>query len=192
MPAIPINPGDGMALGANLPAFGRTLRGGIPWVNSWLIFLLIFGTIIVLADGFTRDALPDEGTVAATPVLEYESFWAASVFALVSFPLCYFYARKTGASRGESILFWFVLDTVAYAKDFAYIRVPGLPLFITDVVLALFLLSFFRKMGFRFLLLDRWWSRLVLAFIAVGAISVVRGVRGHQDLTLVARDAAIV
>src|SRR6266852_4492321 len=110
MTASPANPGSGMAISANLPLFGRrSLRGGIPWVNSWLIFLLILGTIIVLADGFTRDAMPDEGTVAATPVLEYESFWAASVFALVSFPLCYFYARKTGASRGESVLLWFVL-----------------------------------------------------------------------------------
>jgi O-antigen ligase len=192
MPGLPNNSGA-MAIGTSLPLFGQSgRRGSLPWVNSWLIFLLIFGTIIVLADGFSRDALPDEGTVAATPALEYESFWSAFVFACVSLPLSYFYARKTGASRPESILFWFVLDTVAYAKDFAYIRVPGLPLFITDVVLALFLLSFFRKAGFRFLMLDRWWSRLVLAFIAVGAISVVRGVRGHQDLTLVARDAAIV
>ena len=193
MTALPANPGGGMVIGANLPVFGRrSLRGGISWVNSWLIFLLIFGTVIVLADGFTRDALPDEGTVAATPVLEYESFWAAFVFAWVSLPLCYLYARKTGASRGEAILLWFVLDTVAYAKDFAYIRVPGLPLFITDIVLALFLFSLLRSMGMRFLLLDRWWSRLVMAFIAVGAISVVRGVRDHQELTLVARDAAIV
>ena len=165
MTALPANPGGGMAISANLPLFGQSgRRGRIPWVNSWLIFLLIFGTIIVLADGFTRDAMPDEGTVAATPVLEYESFWAAFVFAWVSLPLCYLYARKTGASRGEAILLWFVLDTVAYAKDFAYIRVPGLPLFITDIVLALFLFSLLRSMGMRFLLLDRWWSRLVMAF----------------------------
>ncbi len=192
MPALPTNSG-GMAISTNLPLFGRrSLRGGIQWTNCWLIFLLLAGTVIVLADGFTRDALPDEGTVAATPVLEYEAFWAAFVFAWVSLPLCYLYARKTGASRGEAILLWFVLDTVAYAKDFAYIRLPGLPFFITDIVLALFLWSLLRSMGMRFLLLDRWWSRLVLAFLVVGAVSVVRGIRGHEDFTLVARDAAIV
>lgn len=193
MPAVPTNSGGSLTLGANFPPFDRrSLRGEVPWVNSWLIFLLIFGTIIVLADGLSRDAMPDEGTVAATPVLEYEAFWAASVFALVSFPLCYLYARKTGASRREAILLWFILDTIAYAKDFAYIRVPGLPLFITDIVLALFLWSLLRGIGMRFLMLDRWWSRLVLVFIAVGAVSVVRGIAGHQDSTLIARDAAIV
>ena len=161
-------------------------------MNVWLLVLLIFGTIIVMSDGFSRDAAPDEGTVAALPALQYEAFWGAYVFALVSFPLCYFYARKTGATRGQAVLFWFIVDTVAYSKDFAYIRVPGLPLFVTDIVLAVFLWILWRRMGRRFLLLDRWWSRLILAFIAVGAISVWRGMASHQEPTLVLRDAAIV
>ena len=170
----------------------RSRRGTIQWINSWLILLLILGTVIVAADGFSRDPMPEEGTEAATPVLEYQSFWGAGVFALISLPLCYLYARKTGASRGEAILAWFILDTVAYSKDFAYIRLPGLPLFVTDIVLALFLWSFFRSMGLRFLHSDRWWGRLVLAFLAVGAVSVERGIAGHQDTLLIARDAAIV
>lgn len=193
MTSLPTNPNSGLAIGANLivPARNR-VRPEIPWMNVWLVVLLIFGSIIVLSDGFSRDAAPDEGTVAATPVLQYEAFWAAYVFALVSFPLCYFYARKTGASRSQAILFWFILDTVAYSKDFAYIRLPGLPLFVTDLVLAGFLWSLWRRIGMRFLLFDRWWSRLVLAFIAVGAVSVWRGMASHQDATLVVRDAAIV
>ena len=160
-------------------------------MNFWLLALLIFGTVIVAADGFSRDPMPDEGTVAPTPVLQYETSWAASVFAGVSLPLCYLYGKKSGASRGEAILFWFVLNTVAYSKDFAYIRVPRLPLFVTDIVLALFLWSTLRRLGIRLLALDRWWSRLVLAYLAVGAMSVARGVAGHQEVTLVARDAAI-
>lgn len=191
-PALPTNPGSRLAITNSAAPARKSLRRGIPWMNSWLLVLLIFGTIIVAVDGFSRDRMADEGTVAATPVLQYEAFWAASVFAWVSFPLCFFYARKTGASRGEAVLFWFVVDTVAYSKDFAYIRVPGLPLFITDIVLALFLWSLSRHMGMRFLLLDRWWSRLILAFMAVGAVSVLRGMAAHQDSTLVLRDAAIV
>ena len=70
-------------------------------MNFWLLVLLILGTVIVAADGFSRDPMPDEGTAAPVPVLEYESFWAAYVFASVSLPLCYLYARKTGASRGR-------------------------------------------------------------------------------------------
>jgi O-antigen ligase len=193
MPALPTNPERSLGIRTTLPPTGRCkLLGGMPWMNFWLLVLLILGTVIVATDGFSRDPMPDEGTAAPTPVLEYESFWAAYVFAWVSLPLCYLYARKTGAARGESILLWFVLNTVAYSKDFAYIRIPGLPLFSTDIVLGLFLWSLLRKVGTRFLVLDRWWSRLVLAFVAVGALSVVRGVVAHQELTLVARDAAIV
>jgi hypothetical protein len=175
MPALPTNPERSLGIRTTLPPTGRCkLLGGMPWMNFWLLVLLILGTVIVATDGFSRDPMPDEGTAAPTPVLEYESFWAAYVFAWVSLPLCYLYARKTGAARGESILLWFVLNTVAYSKDFAYIRIPGLPLFSTDIVLGLFLWSLLRKVGTRFLVLDRWWSRLVLAFVAVGALSVVR------------------
>ena len=193
MDTFPTNSGGGIAMTRMVPVFRRrSRRGTIQWINSWLIVLLILGTVIVAADGFSRDPMPEEGTEAATPVLEYQSFWGAGVFALISLPLCYLYARKTGASRGEAILAWFILDTVAYSKDFAYIRLPGLPLFVTDIVLALFLWSFFRSMGLRFLHSDRWWGRLVLAFLAVGAVSVERGIAGHQDTLLIARDAAIV
>jgi O-antigen ligase len=193
MPHLPRDPNTQSKILARWHAMGRnSLRGRIPWMNFWLLALLIFGTVIVAADGFSRDPMPDEGTVAPTPVLQYETSCVASVFAGVSLPLCYLYAKKSGASRGEAILFWFVLNTVAYSKDFAYIRVPGLPLFVTDIVLALFLWSTLRRLGIRLLVFDRWWSRLVLAYLAVGAVSVARGVAGHQELTLVARDAAIV
>lgn len=193
MLAFPTNPGSGSALRTNLAGAGQdTSPGGIPWMNFWLLVLLIFGGVIVMADGCSRDPMPDEGTTAPTPALQYESFWAAYIFAGVSLPLCYFYARKTGAPRGEAILLWFVLDTVAYSKDFAYIRLPGLPLFITDIVLAVFLWSLLRCLGMRFLLFDRWWSRLILAYLAVGVVSVARGMAGHEELALVARDAAIV
>lgn len=193
MPDLQGNPNTQSEIRTSRHAMGRNnMRGRVPWMNFWLLPLLIFGTVIVAADGFSRDPMPDEGTVAPTPVLQYESSWAASVFAGVSLPLCYLYAKKSGASRGEAILFWFVLNTVAYSKDFAYIRVPGLPLFVTDIVLALFLWSTLRRLGIRLLVFDRWWSRLVLAYLAVGAVSVARGVAEHQELTLVARDAAIV
>jgi O-antigen ligase len=193
MDTFPTNSGGGLAMTGMVPVFRRrSRRGTIQWINAWMILLLVLGTIIVTADGFSREPMPEEGTEAATPVLEYQSFWGAGIFAFISLPLCYCYAKKTGASRGEAILVWFVLDTVAYSKDFAYIRLPGLPLFVTDIVLALFLWSLFRSLGLRFLQLDRWWSRLVLAFLAVGAVSVERGVAGHQDALLVARDAAIV
>jgi hypothetical protein len=115
MLAFPTNPGSGLSLRTNLAGAGQdTSRGGIPWMNFWLLVLLIFGGVIVMTDGCTRDPMPDEGTAAPTPALQYESFWAAYIFAGVSLPLCYFYAKKTGAPRGEAILLWFVLDTVAY------------------------------------------------------------------------------
>jgi O-antigen ligase len=193
MSSLPTNAGDGWPVRRNLTASGRgSLLEGFQWMNLWLLLLLTFGTIIVVADGFSRDPMPDEGTATPTPVLQYESFGAVYVFAVLSLPLCYLYAKKNGASSGEAILLWFVLDTVAYAKDFAYIRVPGVPLFVTDIVLAVFLCSLLWRMRRHFLLIDRWWSRLVLAFVVVGALSVVRGVAGHEELTLVARDAAIV
>jgi O-antigen ligase len=192
MPEFPGNPGGQLAINTNCQHLGwHRLHREIPWVKFWLLALLVFGTVIVTADGFSRDPMPDEGTVAPTPVLQYETSWAACVFAVVSLPLGYLHARKSGALRGEAILLWFVLNTVAYSKDFAYIRVPGFPLFVTDIVLALFLWRILQRTSIRLLVLDRWWGRLILAYLVVGAVSVARGVAGHQEGTLVARDAAI-
>jgi O-antigen ligase len=84
------------------------------------------------------------------------------------------------------------LCTTAYTKDFSYLRLPGVPLFVTDIVLLLLLTSIYvfqRRCRPRFPLV----LNISLAlFVAAGAIAAARGFWGHHDPALVLRDSAIV
>ena len=59
-------------------------------------------------------------------------------------PLTLGYATSASISKKEAIFLWFILCTIAYAKDFSYMGVPGGKLFVTDVVLASLLASQYR------------------------------------------------
>ena len=66
----------------------------MPWMNFWLLVLLILGTVIVATDGFSRDPMPDEGTAAPTPVLEYELFLGRVRFCLGLAPVMLLVRKK--------------------------------------------------------------------------------------------------
>jgi O-antigen ligase len=179
------------ATGSCLPG-NPSLRNQLPKLNLWLVLLLLFGAVVVMADGLTREPHPDSGVEEPTPALEYEPFKAAYIFAIGSLPLCLLYGTRVGASKAEAFLLWFLLGTVTYTKDFAYIRVPGLPLFITDICLGLFIGYFWWHKRFRWLQLDQWWTRGILAFAASGLLCGLRGLAGRQEAMLILRDSAIV
>jgi len=187
-------PDEGMRSARNKGILMRDGRSGVqpdtPCINFWILILVLVGASIVITDGLTREPLPDEGTEAPLPVLEYQAPWAAYAFALVSLPICVLYASQAG-SLAEGVLLWFVLCTVTYAKDFAYIRVPHTPVFVTDITLAILLYSLIKRFGVRWATPTRLWSKLLFAYVAVGCVCLLRGL-SSEDKMLAVRDFALV
>jgi O-antigen ligase len=167
-------------------------RPRLDLVNFWLVLVLVVGATCVIADGLGRPLILEDGSEGPVQAMEYESSGAAYIFAAVTLPICLLYGWRAGASTTESLLLWFLLGTITYSKDFAYIRIPGLPLFVTDIVLASSLWILLRRWGTKFLRKGQWWGRCILLFIAMGIVSAVRGVVSREDTLLIFRDFAIV
>jgi O-antigen ligase len=182
-------PQSGGSLALSVSSAGLRVKGS--WLNWPLVAILLAGMIIVVADGLTRPLVLLEDW-ESTEALTYEPYHAAFVFGLATLPLMMAYRKSAGISKKEAVLLWFVMCTVAYAKDFAYMGVPGAPIFVTDVVLGglgCALLGTLRS-GLRDL---GRTPRLALTFLFVsGAICASRGFLSGQDKILVLRDSAIV
>jgi len=167
----------------------KRLQGRI--VNGWLMLVAVAGGAIVVADGLTRGPYPELELLGQKP-LEYQPNHAAFLLALVTLPLMFAYARKARVPLSEGLFLWFIVCTIAYTKDFSYLRLPGAPLFITDVVFVVLLFSIYilpRPFYPRNpLVLDLFCT---LFFIA-GVVSAARGLWGHGDPVLVLRDCALV
>jgi O-antigen ligase len=159
-------------------------------VNGWLILIGIVGAIIAVADGLSRP--PNSDLEPLQQSVQYDPYSAAFLLAGITLPLAFAYARRARVSLTEALFLWFILCTTAYTKDFAYIRLPGVPLFVTDVVLIFILTSiyiFHRRCPRRFPLV----LNISLAlFVAAGALAAARGFLGHHESLLVLRDSAIV
>src|SRR2546429_8998178 len=110
-------------------------------VNSWLILIGIVGAIIAVADGLKRP--PNSDLEPLPQSLQYDPYSAALLLAGITLPLAFAYARRARASLTEAVFLWFILCTAAYTKDFSYLRLPGVPLFVTDIVLIVLLTSIY-------------------------------------------------
>ena len=155
-----------------------------------LALLLTTGAVVALVDGITRAPNADWESMPFQNPLQYVPYKAAFVFAALLLPLTLHYARQVGSRMSEALLLWFVMCTTAYAKDFAYIHIPGVPLFVTDIVLAT--LVFFTFLFPRLRIpLDFWPNRVVWLLLTLGAVEVCRSlISGHQPL-MVFRDFAV-
>jgi O-antigen ligase len=177
------------SLAFSVPSADPRVRSS--WLNWSLVAILLVGTVIVIADGFTRPLVLEEDK-ESTEALTYEPYKAAFVFGLATLPLMMAYRKSTSISKKEMVVLWFVMCTVAYTKDFSYMGVPGAPIFVTDVVLG----------GLCLALLGSLWSglralgkmpRLAIIWLCVsGAICAGRGFLSGEDKVLVLRDTAIV
>lgn len=170
----------------------RQAQGQI--INGWLILVAVLGVAIVVADGLGRVSNPDSNLFPPQP-LEYEPYQAAFLLAGLTLPLMFAYAKRARVSLVEALFLWFVFCTTAYMKDFSYLRWPGTPLFVTDVVLAILLFSTcilprraFQSNNHPPLLINV----LLVLFIAAGALAAVRGFLGYREPLLVLRDSALV
>ena len=183
----PVGTADGLAVAPVL--IRRQTRLGI--INIWLIFMVTLGAVIAVADGLTRAPNPEWELPSQGP-LEYEPYYAAFLLAAVTLPLMLAYAKRARASITEGLFLWFAFCTAAYMKDFSYLRWPGAPLFVTDVILVVLLLSIY-------LLSRPHHSRsplelniFLLLFVAAGLLSAARGFWEHRDTILVLRDSALI
>jgi O-antigen ligase len=175
------------------PNLALALRSGATGgtvLNSWVFLLCLLGLIIVFADGLSRPSAIEAQEASAQP-LSYEPYLGGSVFAFAMLPLMACYAGRAHLSKKEALLLWFVLCTVAYAKDFSYINVPGTKIFVTDIVLAVLTLSLLRFLRTDSQLLGRFTWLAVVAFVLAGMLAATRGLLSGQDKTLVMRDSAI-
>lgn len=168
--------------------FRRFTHGRI--INVWLVLIVIVGAVIAVADGLTRP--PNSDLEPPPQSLQYEPYSAAFLMAGITLPLAFAYGRRARASLTEALFLWFILCTTAYPKDFSYLRLQEVPLFVTDIVLIFLLTSIYifqRRCCPRFPLV----LNISLAlFVAAGALAAARGFLGHHDSVLVLRDSAIV
>jgi O-antigen ligase len=163
---------------------------GAPNLNWWLLLICLVGLLIVLGDGFTRPSMIDAEETAIEP-LTYEPYQGAFVFAFFMLPLTLGYATSAGIARKEALFLWFILCTIAYAKDFSYIGIPGSKVFVTDIVLAILLASQYKFLRNALRSLGILPVLALAAFVLSGVISAVRGFLGGEERALVFRDSAI-
>jgi O-antigen ligase len=102
------------------------------------------------------------------------------------------YARRARVPLTEGLFLWFAFCTAAYTRDFSYVRWPGAPLFVTDVVLLILLLSIYVLRRSRNLRSPMPVNVLLLLFLGAGVLAAARGLWGHQEAILVFRDLALV
>src|SRR3989441_6818367 len=167
----------------------RHLRTRI--VNVWLILIVVVGGMIAIRDGLTRTPVLERLEAWNGP-MEYDPYPGALLFAMLTFPLMIVYARKASVSLTEGLFLWFVFCTTAYTRDFSYVRWPGTPLFVTDVVLLILLVSIYLVRRPRFSKIPLPVTVLLVLFFGAGALSAARGFLGHRDAMVVLRDSALV
>src|SRR5439155_22816645 len=107
-------------------------------------------------------------------------------------PLMIAYARKARVALTEALFLWFVFCTTAYTRDFSYIRWPGTPLFVTDVVLLILLASMYLCRRAHFPRIPLPVTVFLSLFYGAGALSAARGFWGRHDAMVVVRDSALV
>ena len=99
-------------------------------------------------NGFSRDPMPDEGISGATHQFSNMSLLGGVTLCLGLASVILPARKKNWGFRGSRFPALVSLLTQSHTRrDFAYIRVPGLPLFSTDIILALFLWSLFAEHG---------------------------------------------
>lgn len=171
----------------------KRIRGRV--VNIWLVLIVVLGASIALADGLTRTPIAErvaEREGYWNGPLEYKPYLGAFLLAAITFPLMIAYTRKARVSLSEGLFLWLVFCTTAYSKDFSYLRWPGVPLFVTDVVLLILFLSIFVLPRPHYPRSPLAVNLFLFLFLAAGVLSAVRGFSEHRDPIFVLRDAALV
>jgi O-antigen ligase len=169
-----------------LPPAGQSRAGKI--FTPQFTVLIVVAWILVTAEGLTRGssiAFAGQGDDSA-----YLSF--GSWFAWVTLPFVLLYAKSVRIHLAEALLLWLLLGSVIYDKSFAYTRIPGIPVYVTDVVLAFCCLGLWKKDQLNLRALTRTQWILYGLFFAAGCVAAARGLFGGQDKTKTFRDCALI
>jgi O-antigen ligase len=156
-----------------------------------LMVIILLGAVIAFIDGFTT-RYNDDWEYVATDALSYKATPVAILFAAVTLPLVFTYAHRENATRTEALLLWYILGVTAYTKDFAYLKVPGIPLYVTDYVLGFLVIRYFVWPKVRWYSLRSWPMLSAAALLCVGTLAAVRGFLGGQSPLVVLRDFGMV
>jgi O-antigen ligase len=178
-----IQSGSGVS---SLPLGAQPLRA-----SGLLAIVLLFGAGISFIDGISS-RYNDDWEYDQTESLSYETGAAAIVFAIFTLPLAYLYFRQQQATGPESVVLCYLVGVTAYTKDFAYFKLPGIPLYVTDYILAGLLIRYFLWPQFRWYSLRSLPMFSAAVLLAVGAVASVRGVASGQSIMLVVRDFGLV
>lgn len=167
----------------------RSTHGRI--VNVWLVLIVILGAAIALGDGLTRIPVLEREATWDQP-FEYEPYLGAFLLAGITFPLMVVYSRKAKIHLTEGVFLWFVLCTTAYTRDFSYLRWPGAPVFVTDVVLLVLLLSTCVIQRHRNPRNPLSVNLCLAGFAAAGMLSTATGLWKHREVILILRDSTLI
>jgi len=157
----------------------------------WLLLIAIVGGALTFGHGISKK-FNDEWEYTQTEQLTYQASPMAFVFAAIMLPMVFAFARAEGAGTAEAWVLWYMLCACTYAKDFAYIRIPGIPLYITDYLLVFLLIGTFVYPRVRVPHPFRMPALGVLLLLVTGGIAALRGVLSGEDKILIARDYAMV
>ena len=160
-------------------------------VNIWMIVTLVVASMIVVADGLSRGPVTDRDVYWNGP-LEYQPYAGSVCLAAASLLLMFLYVRKAQVALAEGLFLWFVFCTTAYTRDFAYIRWPGIPLFVTEAVLGILFLWYVLVSRSKRTRLPVAVSFLLLLLTAAGALAGAHGLVLHRAPLFVLRDMALV
>ena len=160
-------------------------------VNVWLILIVVLGAAIAIADGLTRVPILEREATWNEP-FDYEPYFGAFLLAGITFPLMVAYSRKAKIRLTEGLFLWFVLCTTAYTRDFSYLRWPGAPVFVTDVILLLLLLSSYIPRRCNHPRNPFTVNFFLASFVAAGILSAVIGFWKHREVILILRDSMLV
>ncbi len=158
--------------------------------SSSLLLILAVGGAIVFCD-----ALINGMPVLASKQQESFSYapgWGSWVFALAMLPLVWNWAWRAGAGKVEVVLLWLALCSGIYTRDFAYIRVPGTPIFITEATLLVLTVATFLWPVLRVPRLNSALMRFVVVFLLLGGVALARGLMGGGEPLRGLRDYAMV
>lgn len=164
---------------------GSRLRGIFTPQFTWLVAIAL---LLVTIEGLTRGNSIGYG--GESDDTEYLSF--GPYFAWIILPFVLSYARSVRIRISEALLLWLLLGSVVYDKSFAYTRIPGIPIYVTDIVLAVCCFDLWKRKLLSFRSLSKWDWILFGLFFAAGCLAAARGFLGGEDRTKTVRDFALV
>jgi O-antigen ligase len=150
--------------------------------------IVVVTLLLVTFEGLTRGTSVAYG--GESDDTEFLSF--GPYFAFITLPFLLAYGKSVRIGISETLLLWLMLGSVVYDKSFAYTHIPGLPGYVTDIVLGICCIDLWKRKAFRINSISKLEWLLFGLFFGAGCLAAARGVLGGEDRTKTVRDFAMV